>query len=631
VTGRVRAVLAGCLVATVLALDTASPAAAAPVPAAPAQPQPGPDAREREQARQRAKAAERAAKAAATAARLRRTWESRGRPDRLIILRRYQVDVVTQGRHTSRVARRGGVVTLGSLDRYVPGSWITISSGRARLAATLVLTPGAVLDVGGPIRTLELVGGPDAAKAASIYTGSGRLTLHDVTVTSVDPESGHSVPPEAAGRPFIVVSSNGRLDSADTVISDLGTAPDATGDGRPAVLFNPGSTGSLVRTALLRNSTGLRLSRSRGVRLEEVTARDSTADGIVLRGDRGTEMSDIRAVGNGDNGVVVGGQSSDRPVTGITTAENGAFGMAVVGQTGARITGVTTARDAAGGIRVNRSTDTVITDLTATDQPTGVFTHVNTTGIVLDRVRTTGGRRGLVAEKSTRGLDVVDSTFTGARVTGVALGGQDIDLDRVRVEGARTGVRIERGAGDIRLTGLVVTGGDDGVVATPGTHDVVVTDLVAENVTEDAVRTFSPGARIVGGRITGGATAIDIGAATTITGTTITGAQEGIHSRTADLVHADRITVDTLALGVNSATGSPVVLRDSRVHALESVRGEFIGEGVNDLSLPPLNLLGAIGVPLILLALVLEAAHAVRVRGLGGRRRVPPAVAVSTR
>ena len=49
-------------------------------------------------------------------------------------------------------------------------------------------------------------------------------------------------------------------------------------------------------------------------------------------------------------------------------------------------------------------------------------------------------------------------------------------------------------------------------------------------------------------------------------------------------------------------------------------------QGINQLSLPPLNLLGAIGVPLILLALVLEQVQAFRQRGLHGhaRRRMPP-------
>ena len=61
------------------------------------------------------------------------------------------------------------------------------------------------------------------------------------------------------------------------------------------------------------------------------------------------------------------------------------------------------------------------------------------------------------------------------------------------------------------------------------------------------------------------------------------------------------------------------------MHALEAVRGTLTAEGTNDLSLPPLNLLGAIGIPLILLAVSLQVIAALRGRRFGGdTRRIPP-------
>jgi hypothetical protein len=79
-------------------------------------------------------------------------------------------------------------------------------------------------------------------------------------------------------------------------------------------------------------------------------------------------------------------------------------------------------------------------------------------------------------------------------------------------------------------------------------------------------------------------------------------------------------------VGVNVASGTPVMLTNSRVHALQAVRGTLNPDGKgNDLSLPPMNLLGAIGVPLIILALILEATHSMRQRRYGGvRRYLPP-------
>jgi hypothetical protein len=103
------------------------------------------------------------------------------------------------------------------------------------------------------------------------------------------------------------------------------------------------------------------------------------------------------------------------------------------------------------------------------------------------------------------------------------------------------------------------------------------------------------------------------------------GPASGPHSRSRDPVRAAGITVDTVELGVNSAPGSPFLLADSNVHALESIRGEIDQIGANDLSLPPLNLLGAIGVPLIVLAIVLEELHNARQRRMGNtQRRRPP-------
>ena len=72
-----------------------------------------------------------------------------------------------------------------------------------------------------------------------------------------------------------------------------------------------------------------------------------------------------------------------------------------------------------------------------------------------------------------------------------------------------------------------------------------------------------------------------------------------------------------------------VTLRNSTVHALEAVRGTVTLLGVNDLSLPPLNLLGAIGLPLIVLAVLLEVLHLLRQRRFGPptHRSLPPPVA----
>ena len=78
--------------------------------------------------------------------------------------------------------------------------------------------------------------------------------------------------------------------------------------------------------------------------------------------------------------------------------------------------------------------------------------------------------------------------------------------------------------------------------------------------------------------------------------------------------------------GINVQEGSPFVLTDSRVDALEAVSGQADYQGLNTLSLPPLNVLGVIGIPLVLLALLLDQVQRFRQRQRGGfdRRRLPP-------
>ena len=68
------------------------------------------------------------------------------------------------------------------------------------------------------------------------------------------------------------------------------------------------------------------------------------------------------------------------------------------------------------------------------------------------------------------------------------------------------------------------------------------------------------------------------------------------------------------------------------MHALEAVRGTVSLLGADDLSLPPLNLLGAIGLPLVALAVLLEILHLLRQRRFGATRRMqPPLLAAQAR
>jgi parallel beta helix pectate lyase-like protein len=580
---------------------------------------------------QRIKAEQRAAREAAEraeqAAKARQSWDDRGRPRQMVTIRTDRVEIVDNGRLTTLVPRSPGALSLKTLDRMLPADWITIDGDTARVNTAIVLTPGVSFEIA-DIPTVQLAGGPDVPDAAALYTGSGRLTLKGTTLAGVD-SNGQPLAMNAVGRPFIEASGGGEIDATDVTITDMGVPEHGQVTAEPAVGFNPGSSGSLVRTTLQRNNIGVEVSGGQGVQLDGVTVSESEGDGIVLNGDQGTRMANLRAEKNGGNGMFVGGANSDRPITGLTTLNNKLYGLVVTQQKGAQVSGISTEADEAGGLRLNQAVDVTVTDFTATDQPIGIFTHVGSTGIVLDNIRATGGRRGVVVEKSTTNLELKNSTIEGSRVAGINLGGKELQVNGVQVSDAKAGVRIERGAGHIKLAGMTIEGGRDGIVSSAGAQDVTIADLTANHVEDGAIRVATPDAVISGGTINGGNTGVDVTGSATITALTVNGPSEGLRIRSPDPVRAENVAIDATDLGLNVSAGSSFVLANSSVHALEAVRGVFGQEGVNNISLPPLNLLAAMGVPLILLAIVLEQVHSFRQRRVGGnKRRLPPAIPV---
>ena len=100
-------------------------------------------------------------------------------------------------------------------------------------------------------------------------------------------------------------------------------------------------------------------------------------------------------------------------------------------------------------------------------------------------------------------------------------------------------------------------------------------------------------------------------AETTVTGIDVALASTGIRAADTAAVILNGVTIDAETVGVAAERGSTVNLISSSVHAPHTTRGDVHLTGVNDLS-QPLNLLGVIGLPLLLLALVLEFLHLFR-------------------
>ena len=309
--------------------------------------------------------AKRAAQLAAATQRARTSWDSHARPEKLAIVRSRTVDLVTNGSLTQQVPRRQATMTMSELGRYLPNNWLSIEGGTAKLSAAVVLSPGVAMEIGGDVREVRLAGGPKPSDAASIYTGSGKLRVHDVAISSYDPRSGQPLP-IGPGRPFIVVSSDGQMDAVDATFSDLGTPIEP--DDRPGVLFGINSSGSMVRTTLLRNSTGLKLDRSNAIRLDAVTvervggrrAGAARRQGHQAGRDQGRAQRRQRRAGGGREHVPARSPGSPPPAT-------VGSGWSWPRRTSRAINGIVSVGDGAGGLRLSRSDDAVVTDVTATD------------------------------------------------------------------------------------------------------------------------------------------------------------------------------------------------------------------------------------------------------------------------
>jgi hypothetical protein len=445
------------------------------------------------------------------------------------------------------------VVTVRDLSRLLPPDWLAVTAdGTAKLFAALEVGAGTTLDTGTDVRRVSLAGSADPAKAASVWVGHARLSIHNVDVGSFDRDSGRDQPagPAMAGRPFIVGGTGSTLDLTDAVLHDLGTPPAATPTGpgaRAAVGYGPGSTGSINRVELHANSVGIKLSGSHDVHLDTVTVTGSDRDGLMLHGDVNSTLRDVHAVRNGRNGVLVTGVSTNRVITGITTLRNTLFGVAVLGQQHPVVADLSGSEDRAGGLRLTNTTDAAVTNANLGDEPIGI----------------------LINGAANRG-----SRVQGGRITG----GHD-------------GIVIARGASAADLEAPTIIGAD-----------------------RDAITCAGAGTRISGGSITDSRTGINVRGPAQMTGTTITGVAHGLHVGPGATLTAASVDVLATGSGLKADPTATATVTTSRIRARQSLRGVVTLLGVNTISPAPFNWIGAFGVLFVMLALGLEVIAASRRR-----------------
>jgi hypothetical protein len=532
-------------------------------------------------------------------------WQRTGKPAQLIVVRPWVTDIITGGHLTARQGRGGGRLSLRSLAAYLPAGWVSTSGDSAVLSATLALTAGTTLDPG--VANLRLSGGPDAASAASIWVGRGTLTLHNISVTSWDSGTQQAIPAAVAGRPFITVGSGGHLDATDATLSDLGAPASAAGDHHhTGVAFGPGSTGTLVRTKLVRNMIGLKLSGSEKVRLDSVTVDHSGGDGLVLHDDHGTTLKAVDLANNGRNGVLVTGAVAGRSLSGVNAHGNGDFGAAVIRQSGFQVVGLSTFENASGGLRLTGCSVCTVTGTIAAREPIGLLVDGGARQITVNNPRVHGAARGVVLSHGVTDVDIRGLYVDQSSSVGVAIAATGVQLLGTVVSNSTTAVKVSGAAARVTLTDPRITGGRDGIVVAGGASAVTLRNLVAQGVSHNSVIVSSPGVVISGGQIEGGSTGINARAPTSIEGTSVSRVGEGIHVARGVTVHGTRIDVVATHSGIKVDPEGQFILTNSRVRAHESLRGQVVPRETNAITPPPFPWLGGIGVMLIGMAVLLE-------------------------
>jgi hypothetical protein len=532
-------------------------------------------------------------------------WQRTGMPAHLILVRPRVVDVITDGHLTSRFRRSGGALSLSTLGAYLPSGWLSTSGDTAVLSAALGLTAGTSLDPG--VTTLRLSGGADAASAASIWVGRGTLNLHNLSVTSWDSGSQQPMPASAAGRPFITVGSGGRLDATDATLNNLGAIMGpAGGHDHTGVAFGPGSTGTLLRTRLAHNGVGLKLSRSENVRLQGVTVEHSDGDGLVLHDDHGTALQAVDVNNNARNGVLVTGAVAGRVLSGVTAFANGAFGAAAIRQRDLQVIGISTFENRSGGLRLTGCLACRVAGTSAAREPVGLLVNGSASQITVENARVQGAPEGVLISHGVTGVDIGGLYVDQAGLVGVAVAAAGVRLREIAVSNSATAVNVTGAAAKVTLSSVMISGGRDGIVVASGARDVTLRNAVTHDLSHNAVVVSSPGVVIAGGSLDGGTTGINARAPTSIDGTSVSRVREGVHVARGVTVHGIRMDVVATRSGIKVDPDGEFVMTDSRVQAPDALRGRVVARGKNIISAPPFPWLGAVGVMLVAVAVLLE-------------------------
>lgn len=192
-----------------------------------------------------------------------------------------------------------GPPSLAAVTRAVSDpSWLSAApAGRFRLAAALVLQPGATLSMRAPeVTEVDLVDQP------RVFIGANQATLEmqGVTVTTVNRMPFTGIEPKY--RPFVVAEHNSVLDIADCSLSYLGYDSNSS----YGVVWLSGSTGRATGSTFDHNFDGVFLHSAVNVTLTHDTFSSNLDYGVDPFGDdAGLTIEANRVTGNGHHGIIL--------------------------------------------------------------------------------------------------------------------------------------------------------------------------------------------------------------------------------------------------------------------------------------------------------------------------------------
>lgn len=544
-------------------------------------------------------------------------WARSGHPDRLMVIRPGSIALVHHGTVVNRLYPAWGAVPFSWLAANAGSQWVGYDSGSrtVRVRAAVLLTPGTTLNVGRGTSTVLLTAGKTAASGTWIRGSRATLDIDGVTLASATPGGTRPAPAGTAGRPYLAMGAGGRMDITDTTVTGFGR-PGSAPPLESGVTWGKGSTGSADGSTFQGNRTGLRLAGSHGVTLDKVTVKDSVEDGLVLSGDQDTGVRSLTSEANGRNGVSVGG-TDGRILSGVTTREDKGVGIKATAQRGLTLTAPVSHADGGGGIRLVSCAYCTVQAAAVDGAPVGVAVSGAGAQVTVGGPRLSGGAGGAGVSLA---ADIAAATVTGGTIggydQGIAVAGPNATVDGTAITGARTGVAVYGHAAHVALRRVKVTGGRVGVTASGTTSGVTLSGVSISDVSGKGLSSASPGLQVTGGSVSGGTTAVDLGASARLRALTVSGARRGVHLAAGVRATGEGLDVLAERKGIEADARARMSITDSRVRAPVALAGKGSVKrlGHTTISLPPFPWLGFAALVALTLAVVLQSVHQVRHR-----------------